>query len=171
MTLISETTASANSAINLTSIPGTYKQLLLTWHGLQFSSTSETSFGIRLNNDSGTNYSYASLFKRAGTAADNNTDDAGTEASMGFFSYSQSTTGTLVNLPNGFLTIDNYASTTKFKNYNYENSFLGNTINYIVGHGTYKSTSAITSIDFYRAYGTATLSNISNTSIRLYGIS
>jgi len=73
MTLISETVLSANSGLNLTSIPGTYKQLLLLWFGVKHSANGST-FNLRLNNDS-----TASIYQHAqwGQTTNTVTNDRG----------------------------------------------------------------------------------------------
>ena len=72
----------------------------------------------------------------------------------------------------GVLLIDNYSSTTKYKFYNGNGSWMQGATSYVPKvDGVYKSTSAITSLDIVRLSGSDTLSNASNTSIRLYGLS
>jgi hypothetical protein len=171
ITLISEVVASAISGLSFSSIPQTYKALYLVYYGLQQSSASEGIFLWRFNNDSGTNYSYQSLFKRGGSAADNNSDNADTSLNGSFTIYMSNATSTLNDIPRGEIRIDNYASTSKFKPWQFDSSFLGNTINFAMIKGAYKSTSAITSIDLVRNGGSNTLTNVANTSIRLYGLS
>jgi hypothetical protein len=55
MTLIQETAASANTSIDFSSIPSTYKDLILYWEGIYESTTSD-EFTLRFNSDSGSNY-------------------------------------------------------------------------------------------------------------------
>lgn len=57
MTLISEQVASSATAIDFTSISGSYKQLLLTWHGINQSNSS--SFSIRFNSNTNSVYATA----------------------------------------------------------------------------------------------------------------
>jgi hypothetical protein len=179
MTLISETTATALSSLSLSSIPGTYKQLLLVWSGIQHSASGST-FGIRFNNNSGSIYEYSSLYA-LGTAGvlqpDGNVGQGDAiYAATFYFPFGRSQTGSdLYQTAMGFLLIDNYASATKLKTYEthysaYDapSSYVRQIVNY---RGIFNSTSAITSIDVVRLSGTATFSNITNTSIRLYGIS
>lgn len=171
MTLISETVASANSSLSLSSIPGTYKQLLLLWSGIYHSATG-TSFSVRFNNNSGTDYS--EIFMR-GTATSLQTNSALgssiSEASL--FGYQQTSTS-IQNLVSGYLLVDNYASTTKHKYYEYSTGFRNVGAAEIwrySGSGFWEETAAITSLDIVRPSGTATFSNSTNTSIRLYGVS
>ena len=176
MTLISETTASALSSLSLSSIPGTYKDLLLVWTGIQHSATG-SQFDGRINNDSGANYSLASLayynsnWNLAGS--DTYTSVAGFESDAAIFGSSATSTDTN-RMAQGSIKIVDYASTTKWKPFYVSNSSFrtaGAAIRNPLTFGIYKSTSAVTSIDIFRLSGSATFSNVSNTSIRLYGIS
>jgi hypothetical protein len=62
MTLITETNASAATSISFTSIAGTYKHLLVVWSSV-YQSVSSTSayWGVRLNNDATSKYTYQGL--------------------------------------------------------------------------------------------------------------
>jgi len=169
ITLISETVASANTGIDLTSIPGTYKQLLLIWSGIQHSG-SGSYFGLRINNDSGSNYAVQeSAVATAATYA--NVGDSN-QIKSEVFGRGASDTG-LANYASGQIIFDNYASTTKLKNWygNFAYNRSGNAFYSWNTRGIYNSTSAITQLNIYRASGTDTISNATNTSIRLYGIS
>ena len=177
MTLISETVASANSSISLTSIPGTYKQLLLIWQGL-YSSTTDEFFDIRFNNDSNNNYNtqnfggYITLGVGQGIQP-----NAGVGSSMmvgGTPIMAKCTGTTLARRAKGTLLLDNYASTSKLKMYSGFFSFHDNVDDQYKAqsyNGTYNSTSAVTSIDIVRIAGSGTISNATNTTIRLYGLS
>jgi hypothetical protein len=175
MTLISETTASANSSINLTSIPGTYKQLLVVWSGLYPSNTSST-FSFRLNNDSSANI-YEGVVVDAGGGGISgfsldNADDANN--GNGIFGYNAQSSSTDYEMQcKGSILIDNYASASKFKFYEGKATWRINGSFYrsSLVNGVYKSTSAITSFDIVRIAGAGTLTNATSTSIRLYGLS
>jgi hypothetical protein len=176
MTLISETTASALSSLSLSSIPGTYKDLLLVWDGIVHSATG-SQFDARINNDSAANYSLGSLafYNSAWNLAtgDAYTSVSNFESDASVFG-SSCTSTTISNQAQGSLRIVNYASTSKFKPFYVSNSSFrtaGAGIRNPLTFGIYRSTSAITSIDIVRLAGTATFSNSTSTSIRLYGIS
>lgn len=168
LTLISETVASNSSSVSLTSIPGTYKQLMLVWSGIKFVSASEQALGWRFNNDSGANY--ASMYLRNADTATSTNRGLNTDADV-YLLYSTAAASNLQEMGSGSLIIDNYASTTKFKKYwaNY-GFYTGGANQTYVQNGTYKSTSAITSLDTFRT-ASNNFSNDTNTSIRLYGIS
>jgi hypothetical protein len=175
MTLISETVASSNTALTLGSIPQTYKQLMLVWHGIRHSATG-TSFYIRLNNDSGSNYKIQGYMAKGATVAntassfDNFLGQAGGSNLAAFGA--NVTISNLEHDGKGILLIDNYASTTKLKTGTCRYTYYDNTASFDAAvdyNYTYNSTSAISSIDVIRD-GAATFSNTTNTSIRLYGI-
>jgi len=173
MILISETVASGLSSLSLTSIPQTYTQLMLVWSGIYHSNNS-TIFNLRFNNDSG-----ASAYSRNIFFADNNflgnessADNTADSTTAAVFGRNMSTSSTnKVLAAKGSLFIDNYTSTTKNKYYNIENGFQDNTSRLLMAqvNGVYNSNTAITSIDIVRA-GAGTFSNVTDTSIRLYGI-
>jgi hypothetical protein len=176
LTLITETVASTNSSISFTGISGSYKQLLLVWQGIQHS-ISGSKFTIRLNNDSSALYSFtqSGIENQTATSQElNNQTDIG-DATNDRVPFGLDATGSTYSLAvKGQLLIDNYASTSKFKYFDvtWGNAISSTSNNKAFRHyGTYRSTSAITSVDIVRLTGSATLSNLSDTSIRLYGIS
>jgi hypothetical protein len=173
MTLIQETVASANSAIDFTSISGSYKQLLLVWCGI-FQSTSGSEFSIRLNSNSGSMYANKGIRWEDATPSlieqfDSTISTAGANPPIG----NGNTSSDLSEVSTGTLLIDNYASTTKAKEYScswgYRRIGVGSRSGNL--NGIFNSTSAITSLNIFRINGSATLSNATDTSIRLYGIS
>ena len=178
MTLIQETTASALSSLSFSSISGSYKQLVLIWTGIRHSATG-TQFGIRFNNDSGTNY-HVNGFQGSGTTSNvNGTDQTHlgglNSAGNTIFAFGESCTfNGKAQDPMGTLIIDNYASSTKTKNVRWLTAYYDNAAGRYMALNTtsfYNSTTAITSIDIVQISGTATFTNQNNTSIRLYGVS
>jgi len=170
MTLIQEVVANANSSITFSSIPQTHKQLLLLWTNVLHSTTG-SQFSIRLNNNSNSVYAYVGgIFSTAGNSLTGGTDAEFKNAPFGQNSTNNNLTGTA----SGELLIDNYTSATLLKRYDVRFRYQNTTTNetrldqYI---GTFDSTTAITSIEIVRLSGSATLSNVTNTSIRLYGLS
>ena len=167
ITLIQESVASANSAIDFTSISGSYKNLVLQWQGI-YHSAGLNGFDLRFNSDSGSNYKNKKGFiqNTSAFAQIGNNTQAGSEA----FGYN-STSSTLQNTGMGILTIYNYASTSKYKQYsiNYAYTDTTPTTTYFNIQGTWASTSAITEVNIYRSAGAGTFSNAADTSIRLYG--
>jgi hypothetical protein len=176
MTLISQTVASSSTGISFTSL-GSYKQLLLMWHGIRHS-TSGSEFTIRFNNSSGAYYTLSGIqFSGNNTTtvgADNATSVKGFSNGNSIFAFGKSTTNAYSGTDSfGSLLLDNYTSTTKSKNYNLMCNYYNATDNYYAGINTscfYDDTSAITSIDIVRLSGSATISNAGNSTIRLYGI-
>lgn len=173
MTLISENVPSAVTAINFTSISSNYKQLMLTWTHLNHSTTG-SRFDLRFNNDSGNNY-FRHIFGVSSGALTYNSatnNDAVWGGSTGLFG--SSVNGTTGNVTiKGFIVIDNYSSTSKWKDYwgSFSYTRSGAVDDMFHFNGQWGSTSAITSLDIYRNVGTATLSAQTGGSVRLYGIS
>jgi hypothetical protein len=176
-TLISEVSASAASAISFTSISGSYKHLVLVWDGLQHSTTG-SDFTTRLNNDATALYQNRTFGANGSTLVNN---AGASELSMGtafgggfsLMGTSANVSSSNVNAPMGTLWIYDYASASKFKQYQALGGFYNNTAtshtNYTV-NGIYSSTTAVTRLDIVRLSGSATLTNNADTSIRLYGV-
>jgi hypothetical protein len=173
-TLIQETVASTNTSINFSSIPATYKQLYLTWSGL-FDSNSNR-FSLRINNDSGSNYNWYGFGNwSSGTYSTFTGPDVTSVMGNSNYLITSDTRSTELRYRSiGYFLLDNYASTTMLKKYEFKFSF-NESASFspcsMVGGGVWNSTSAVTSLDIVRLSGTGTLSNATNTSIRLYGIS
>jgi hypothetical protein len=173
MTLISEQTASAVTSVTFGSIAGTYKQLLLVWQGLVLSDQA-TTFRIRLNNNSGTVYREGGPYQNGGAGMVGSTFSTSSVGGGAVPLVQNVTTETIEKYAKGFLLVDNYASTSKYKVYSYQNNYRkgDNGVDMLVNfQGSFESTTAITSVDIVRTTGTGTLSTDTNTSIRLYGIS
>jgi len=176
MTLISETVASANSSISFSSISGSYKQLVLVWSGILHSGNG-SEFALRLNNNSSGVYSSEGIRVTGTSIAISGAGDTSvTSQAAGSYIYTfgkNVTNNDVSTASNGYLTIDNYASSTKNKVIN------ANFMYYDASNATYhtanclfmfQSTTAVTSLDIVRLTGTNTISNIANTTIRLYGV-
>jgi hypothetical protein len=173
MTLIQEVVANADTGIDFTSISGSYKQLLLTWHGI-YESNSSTTMSVRFNADSGSNYNYmAGAFRGGSQTVETGAVSDITDGNNGLspFGYGV-TTSALNERAAGYLVIDNYSSSTKLKEYYGMFKFKYSTTSYYDNFvGTYNSTTAITQVNIVRLAGAGTMSNATDTSIRLYGIS
>jgi hypothetical protein len=182
MTLISEVVASALSSLSLSSIPGTYKQLLLVWSGI-YHSGSGSEFSLRFNNDSnGSDYKTNALAGTGPTAIASTSRDASHIEAYGtnhnpvpFGNGVNNSTSLYYTMAQGWLEIDNYASTTKYKTFHgdyhyYKNSSTAGYAN-VQLMGQWEDTAAITSLDIARISGSDTFTNATNTSIRLYGVS
>jgi hypothetical protein len=176
ITLISETVASAISSLTLGSIPQTYKQLLLVWSGI-YHSAGSNFFDLRFNNSSSSVYSTKRFLTRTSNGQSNiftQEDQIGVFVNCQTFGANTTSSTVIDEQSGGFILIDDYASTTKFKNYQINYSYRNATVPEDVlntGTGTFESTTEITSLDIYRVSGSGTFSNKTNTSIRLYGIS
>jgi hypothetical protein len=174
ITLIQDTVASANTAIDFNSISGSYKHLFLTWHGLH-TNIDGSFFAVRLNADSGSNYVRQYFYYEEDspftspsfTVADNTSTDL--EAFV-----NQGKNTTVSKTAFGYINIYNYASTTRTKKFEADYFYWSDNnsrVNRLTQQGYYNSTTAITSVNIFRGNGTATLSNLSNSSIQLWGVS
>ena len=165
MTLIQEQTASASSSINFTSIAGTYKQLLLVVSGI-YHSGAGSQFSIRFNNSSVAEYTCSGEGTN-GTLAGTYSRIVAPQPYLG----EDVTSTTPDDTVKASLLIDNYASSTKFKYFQGSTSFNFGGDQFHNVNGFWGNTAAITSVDIVRLSGAATITNLANTSIRLYGIS
>lgn len=170
LTLISEQTASNASSISFSSIPSTYKNLILTFDGCYMSGVTASDFGIRFNSSSSANYQEKS-WGYYQTASANDISASTGVCQVHGYAFRNIENTTLSNNNSGTLYVYNYASTSKTKHYNYwhaqrnqSSQFIGLTID-----GTWNDTSAITSIDIYRVNGNQGLYTATNCSFRLYG--
>lgn len=173
-TLITESTPSNVSSVDFTSIPQTYKHLMLEWIGI-YQTATDNSFSVRVNSDSGSNYS---VQYRNNSGAWNR-DNTGTNISasnnqgttVAIFGY-QATTTTFDQASIGKMFFYDYYDTTKYKHIDFDYSYTATGISQYggTGQGVWRSTSAITAINIVRVSNTtANLSTISNGYIRLWG--
>jgi len=176
MTLISETVASSLTSLTFSSL-GSYKQLYLVWDGINHS-TGSTAFGIRLNNDSTAIYPFMQWGEdnNGGTtqSLDTNYTYIGDAPNERIAFGHGATSATNSDLVRGWFRVDNYTSSSKYKFWETRYSYkqVGSvTTKSFYDQGSFLSTSAITSIDIVRITGSASFSNTTNTTIRLYGVS
>jgi len=170
-TLISEQVLSGSTGYQFASIPQTYKNLVLTWDGLNQSAIS-TDFGLRFNNASTTIYKEQYQYQETGSNAALGTT-AGTTAGYACFGVHVTNTAA-EKMALGQITIYDYASSTKYKYYQMQYSYWSNNnsrVNFWSVLGFFESTTAISTLDIIRGSGSATMSNLANTSVRLYGVS
>lgn len=177
LTLIQETVASAISSLSFTSL-GSHKQLILAYAGIRHSTTGST-FGIRLNNNSTAGVYVTQQIGGSHTGsfsgnAQGDSQDSLLNGNVAAWPFGENVTFSGVQTDcHGYIVIDNYGSSTRTKTFTavfgyYDNT--GGVYRYKNFVGYFNSTTAITSVDIFRASGTATFSNQGNTSIRLYGL-
>ena len=147
------------SAVTFSSIPSTYQHLQV--RGIA-RSTGSSSMKLRVNSDTGSNYSYHQLY-----------GDGSTIASNGYASFTTMYIGNLpvaadgANLFDGFvIDILDYANTSKNKTFRSLNGFDANGSGYIaLESDAWLNTSAVTTLEFTTSVGIAQYS-----SFALYGI-
>jgi len=156
-TPIASITLSANTpSVTFSSIPQTYTDLVLVLSLVSSSTASYTN--LRINSDSGSNYSRTYLLGTGSSAISgrdsNVTQIAGLDTTA---------TGSTFGGPH-ILNFQNYSNTTTNKTYIWRENIAGSQI--VLGAGLYRSTSAITSITLAsnaNSYGVGSTFN-------LYGI-
>lgn len=166
MTLISRQTPSASTGFSFSSIPGTYKQLLLVWHGLYLSNTS-TTFNLRFDNTAG-NYQVFYIYGANGTVTNDYVGGTSIEGALALAINNNTASNDYVS--SGRLEVYDYASTTKDKKYFYENRLRNTQTRIDYSNGVFGENGAITSIDFVRTTGTGTLSTLTDGYIDLFGV-
>ena len=175
-TQLATSTPSGATTVSFTSISASYKHLLVTWSGLYNSAHGGHGWGVRLNNDSGSNYAMAGLRFNFTSPNKQAQVENYTAADMFYGDYVMAPIGNASDsqwnkTANGFFIIYDYANTSykKLVNwgaYNWNNS--DSAINAPVAiTGTYNSNSAIDRLDFIRSSTQTLTGGI----IRLYGVS
>ena len=177
MTLIATATPSAATTISFTSIPNTYKHLMLIWHGM-YQSINTEQFMVRLNNDNASVYSYSGYAIQS-TTVSNQTNNGAT----GFGQLNGSTaapialTGTssspISETSKGSMMIYRYTDTgdrfvewSQTSNKTSGASPLGPITNFIKGIYSPSSGAAVSRVDFVRS-ATQTITG----TVYLYGVS
>ena len=166
LTLINSTTFN-NSVTNYTisSIPGTYKNLLIVGSGLQTAGAGVTPLTFRFNNDSGSNYNMSGIRNNAGTIQ-SYVDTAYTDYQTGL---TLALTGdTAARFGNFQLIIYNYQSTNFYKVINCQGGCQAGGSGYTsTNSGNWKNnTDAITSIQIIEPNG----QNLKAGTVQIYGV-
>lgn len=169
-TLLSTASPAAASSVTFSSISQSYKHLVMVWRNLyNDSNAAGQTWGLRMNNDSGTNYSfYSNGFSNANELTQSTTQIGSTNASAGFLSNMTASSTAVDSQGFGSATIWDYTATTnhqvEWKSFGTATGFQNSAAN---GVGSYKTSSAITRLDLIRLGGTQTLTG----TILLYGVS
>jgi hypothetical protein len=153
------TLTSAAANITFSSIPATYTDLILVLN-VAIASGGGGESVIRFNSDSGSNYSNTYLYGN-GTSA---LSARNTNSTVGRVSYSASFTTTVGNM-NYIVQVQNYSNSTTYKTFLSRANNAANAADGIAG--LWRSTSAITSIQFFYSDSS---NIITGSSATLYGI-
>jgi hypothetical protein len=177
MTLISTINASAASSVSFTSIPTSYKHLLLVWDEVFQNSGLNYYWNVRFNNDTGTDYRFRGIYYNDAASPPNtnfiNADSA--TAFGGNYKYSPIMPTNSVDDEQmnsyGNMWIYDYSDTTIPKQCNLISSSMSSgdaVYQYVNVHGVYRDSAelAVTQIDFIRSH-TQTLTG----TFKLYGVS
>ncbi len=150
---IANTTANGSSStIDITSIPATYTDLVLIINGY-ITGSSGTDYKIRVNSDSGSNYS-RTFFQGDGSSAVSYRESNVT-STYGYLQYT--------NPAVSILNFMNYSNTTTYKSIVHRDNAASSVV--VVTSSLWRSTSAITSISLI-----ANANFASGTTFTLYGI-
>lgn len=154
-TIATTTVSSAANTVTLSSIPSTYTDLILVVQGTTSTGTGTHSVTLRVNGDTGTNYS-VTIVDGSGSSVATYAESNQTSLNLGIFA--------TPNQANSIFCIQNYANTTTNK------TFLGrgnNSNDYLrVGVGLWRNTVAINSVSIFNSATTFA----AGTTMTLYGI-
>jgi len=167
MTLISTTTFNNTAtSYTLSSIPQTYKHLMLIGNGLQTSDTALDTLLYRFNGDSGGNYAQVGLIRSAGSNLGFSAETNNQFFNSGFGVLSQTGDATS-RFGNFALTIYDYTATSYKGVVFVGGCFNGSSGYFGTGRGLWNNTAAITSILFESNNAV----NLKAGTVRLYGVS
>jgi hypothetical protein len=176
MTLIASITASAATSLSFTSIPSTYKHLLLTVSGTQ--SVSTQGWGVRFNNVStGGQYAFDGFYVNAPASPNPtnleswNANGFGTDNPEKFGLILSNSGGTSFSTSIGEMWVYDYTDATNQKVVRWSAKGIAEISGsaygrYVTATGAYEEAAAISRIDFIRS-STQTFTGI----VRLYGVS
>ena len=168
-TLLATVTASAATAVGFSSISGSYKHLLLTWEKV-FSSVNDTAWwGMRFNNNTGSNYYHALIRNTGGTIAGNATDGTmfGESADAGVLCGGYNVADNFGYNQYGAMWIYDYTDAARATQIHWHTSVRksDSAVRTVFGNGNFDVAAAITQIDFIRN-STQTVTG----TFRLYGV-
>jgi hypothetical protein len=176
MTLIATATPSGATTISFTSIPGTYKHLMLIWRGVfQSVAGSGATFFCRLNNDSGAFYQSNFLYTQGGGpgGATPIVNDTGFGNSLGYnlapICRTETSASNLNRTSNGEMTIYRYTDTgNRLVHWTQASGTAADGLQWNEAIGNYAPSSgaAVTRVDFIRS-STQTITG----TMYLYGVS
>lgn len=153
------TLSSATTTVTLSSIPGTYTDLVLV---VSPAVATAQDLYFKVNNDSGSNYSYTILYGTGSAAG----SFRASSQTLGMFDYYGQPDTTLGN-SNYILNFMNYSNTTTYKTILSRSNRAGSGTDAIVN--LWRSTSAITSITM-QVSPSATINFSVGSTFTLYGI-
>lgn len=158
---IATTTIGSNTTITFTNIPSTYTDLVAVFNG--GITADYWSLVCRLNSDSGSNYSSIYLLGTNGVYVERQSNSSYAVVGGGGFGFPVNSLTAL-----SIIQFMNYANTTTNKTILSRSGHTTTGVNAAVS--LWRSTSAITSIQFLSSASGGTTNLVSGTSITLYGI-
>jgi len=163
MTLLAtKTFNNTDFTASFTSIAGTYKNLLVVGSGLQTSASGNESLALRLNNDTGSNYTWWSIGIFNGASGTSGTTT--TSQTVGMMGWTGDTSARFGSFQ---IFINDYASSIQ-KSIFTSSVAEGNGVAWLYQTGLiYNSTTAITQVDLYNGNSV----NVKAGTIKIYGVS
>ena len=156
--IASTTTSGSASSVTLSSIGGTYTDLIVVIN-YDSATAGNQSLNMRFNGDTATNYSYTILRGSGSAAQSANSGGADSRIYCG-----SSSTGTTNIASTAIIQIQNYSNTTTYKTALIRDN---NPDYYVFANvGLWRSTAAITSVTFYQS----SYNFINGSTFALYGI-
>jgi hypothetical protein len=149
-----DTSTVANTATTLTisSIPATYKHLLIVGVGLQTSGANDGDLFVRVNGDAGNNYTLQRAIASGNTFGGYGSSAISGISCMGSMARTADADALLGEVA---IYIYNYASTTNYKAIVASGGSMNNGTNSWVGsRGVWRNTAAVTSVSLVDANGT-----------------
>jgi hypothetical protein len=150
------TLGSATNLVSFTSISGSYTDLVFVFTGTN--ATSSNGMRVRVNGDTGSNYSFTQLYGNGSSAA---SARGSSETSCSIF------VEVGANQSTGIAHFQNYSNSTTYKTILSRGSAANTTADASVG--LWRNTAAITSMEF-RLTGGATSNFATGSTFTLYGI-
>lgn len=167
ITQICQMVASSSTTLTCSSIPNTYSALMVVYVGRTTAAVSSAELHMQVNTDSTSgNYDASNYIVGGASSAASGTVAA---SSAGAFIDNFPGTSATANYPSvGVLYIPYYASTTFFKTFSAEEEYAltGTTNLKLQVSGAWKSTAAITRLDFALSSGNF----VDNSKITVYGL-
>jgi len=146
------TVANTSTTLTISSIPATYKHLLVVGVGLQTSGTNDGDLFVRVNGDSGNNYTLQRMHIITSTVSGYGSASISGISCMGSMARTADSAASLGEVA---IYIYNYASTSNYKAIIAQGGSMNNgATTWVSSRGTWRNTAAVTSVSLVDANGT-----------------
>ena len=161
--LATVTLGTATSSVTFSSIPATYRDLILVSFVRSNRAATDDDFFVKFNSDSGSNYSYVRMVGRGGGASSASNINGTNANDLGQIPAASSTAGQFAN---SVLQIMDYSATDKHKTTLTRTNAAGSTDVTGAHAGRWANTAAITTVSLNPRLG----SFISGSTFNLFGV-